>query len=1553
MAETKHVPGRRTMGRALVPVLGALVCAGMFASLVTPARASDGTDHRPSSSVLVGSFALADAIEGTLVERDGSFAFPVTAAGLEIGWDSQAAGNDDDGLGYGWRWKLPRISTLGGIEVQPRSGGSFPLDPTHPSGLAGYGAEDVVFVPEAGVLPAHAGDDEVAGRPAEELGYRFALHELGQGVTYFDEAGDPVAMETPTASRTQWIWDDVVPHRLVGVVDVDGVVTSLDWESRPGSVLIERGVNLPAEDAERPVWRFELAGGRLSAVHSPAGDSVLVGYADDSGLVEEIVGAEGGVTRIAWRDFGDRVPRAERVRTEGAGGVELSARSWSPAGGTATSSGWPDFNGEGDVFWSGDPAFRYRTALSDGATRVVSEYNSGHTLVSRDIIVAGASGETTVQAQSFTRPGTEEGGVPDPAALPADWAMPVRTETTFRDERGGERAEVELVEYDALGRATRTVAADGKVTETWYDPEIAEGALLPVGHALSERVFAPDGLVSETGYELDGSRSVPTRTERREGRVGTDGEVGELAVAGRTDRVVEADGFVSEERALPISAGDEPKVTRRSREVDLAAGTVVTSETTAAGSSVEATTREVRSLRHGEVIARVDAVGNTETSAYDADGRVTSVIDAAGNETVTVYETARNDGRNATTTLTAAGVARTELTDAIGRVVENTDNIRDGVATEGHVRVEERREYPEAGTVAVTDAWGATTVTRQDVYGRTVAVTGPSGRTDLTRYDDVANTTTTATSATAELGEAELVEIEERDPAGNVVRRSSTRADGARAVEERSSFDGLGREILTDNGALETLTSYDGVGNPLTTTLNPNASSSAGAPVTAARRFDGFGEVLEKVLSDGNATRSGGERTFDAQGRAATDIDQLGRVSIYTYTADGLLERAEDGSGQVVEHTYDPKTRAVISTVTTAPGAEAVRTEHEYDPVTGKEIRVWDPADREGSEQRFDHDAFGNVTRLSYPDGREIEYRYDEHGRRTGTVDVDGNVTKHEYDVDGALERATQRDRKGGLLAEVTYERDDQGRVETMTRDNDVVTAYTYTSASEVAVEHTTRGEVTLSKREYTYDERGNLLSRVDAVHDEVGSSGSTSTAYAYDAYDRLTRSVEHDGGLDGRVTKETAYDLSVSGDLLAERVVTDPETAEQSTVARAFEYTPLGELTGITTTTADGSGEHVERHAQVYDGAGNLIESATGTTYTWDARARPIAEALEDGTVIRTSYWADGSRRERASDDGATVFYWDDAALVNEVHRGAGGGVAAYLIGEKRHARTTIAADGAVVTSHYGIDRHGNITDLMSAEGAVTERYAYSDYGVQTRVLAGVREPVTGIPTRVGDLHRNPFGYSGEYTDESGTQHLQTREYDTVTARFVSMDSEDLHNLFAYADLNPIMKIDPTGREGWFDAGLEHFGIWWTMLVAVASIVSGAMTVASGGLASVGAFTVMGWVLQAAALGMAVTGAVNEYGPELFSDSVAVSLELAANAMAVSGLIFIRWSAQLAERAASAYRAIRRPFAEMDNVIAERFPGGAAALESSDSLQLTRVGRNGYGTVNHLQRAH
>lgn len=489
--------GRRSSSRWWA-VTGGIVCAALLAGAVSSAWASEGGDD--TGSAVVGAFGIGDGLEGTVDEAQGAFQLRVPVGPLQLLWDSRAAGSNEDGLGHGWSWALGRVGTKGGVFVQPPSSTTpYTTDATHPSGLAGYGGHDVAFEQTAGSLPPGPGAPEAGGPGGAEVPYAFVLHELGGTSTYFSAEGDPVASIDAFGARTTWVWDEGVPHRLLAVENPDGVRVALDWDREPGSVVVRPGANLGTTegDGSGGVWRIGLDGGRVTSVTDAAGGRISVDYDDDSGLVTSVTGVSGGTTNVAWRTYDDGVTRVSRVATADPLGAEVSVREWTTEG-DRLPSGWPSFDG-GDLFWSGDPAYRYRTVLSDGATRVVSEYNSLHTLVERRMLASTPSGEHELQRLDFTYPGTEEQGVPDPAALPANWARPALTEVTYRSVTGQTRTTAEQIEYDAAGRAVTQTTAEGTsiAVDYWAD-----------GSRRSRATTAADGVVTETGFYWDGSRLV-------------------------------------------------------------------------------------------------------------------------------------------------------------------------------------------------------------------------------------------------------------------------------------------------------------------------------------------------------------------------------------------------------------------------------------------------------------------------------------------------------------------------------------------------------------------------------------------------------------------------------------------------------------------------------------------------------------------------------------------------------------------------------------------------------------------------------------------------------------------------------------------------------------------------------------------------------------------------------------------------------------------------------------------------------------------------------------
>ncbi len=1188
------------------------MCGVLVVGVVSPVWAGEAGEPGAPPVVELGSFGVGDGLEGVVNEVDGSFGVVVPVAGVSLGWDSRV-GVDRYGFGVGWGLGFAVVEVEGGVRVSPASGGVFEAAGSVPSGLLGYAGSDVVFrqVP-GGVLPGRA--DGVVG----EQSYAFELHELGGVITYFNAAGDPVAKVAAGGDRSDWGWVAGNPHRLGSVVSVDGVVTELDW-SDPGEVLVRPGVNVPAEGGGAGVWRVQLADGRVGEVADPVGGRSLVGY-DRAGRVERVVSGSGAVTTVSWRSDTDAVSRVDRVAVTDATGTELSAREWRQVGGVLP-SGWPAVDPAsvpGAV--AGAVGGARSVEVSDGKTRVVSSFDEWGRLAGKQVVVTSAAGEQTVQEQELTYPDGDPVGVGDLAR------KPVAAEVRSLDVSGGVRAGTEAYEYDDLGRMVRRTSADGTVLERAYDPEVPTGRLLPVGSPVSERSTAPDGSVTSTETTLDDTRTVPVLVEQTMHAPG-----GAATVTGRTEYTVEG-GAVIEQREFPSgAAGAAPVVTRWDETINLERGVREVVETVAAGTELAASTSSTTSLLHGGALESTDVLGRMSSAQYDELGRPVLTRDAADRVTTTAYAPADGGfggfGGDQVTVTGPDGVAVTEVRDVLGRVVQKHDNLNpDGDPVAGEVRVFERHGFPAPGVEEITDAWGATTRVEQDVHGRAARATLANGLVQVTEHDDVHGTVTTGTTPTGRLADAAQVRTSRMDVSGRETGTDGTRADGVPVPETSTVYDGFGRELQTSNGATRTSVEFDAHGNPATTTISPEDPAAAADALVAERRFDGFGTSLEKTMSAGGQERSGGSRELDVLGRTVTETDQVGAITGYEYTVDGLPERVTTSAGQVTTYAYDDTSRAVIEVRVEAPGQQAVVTGYAYDEVTGRVTAVFDPAERVGTEITYSYDGFGNIRTVQYP--------------------------------------------------------------------------------------------------------------------------------------------AEHAGAARPAIAHE-------------------------------------------------------------YDRHGRKTLAADGSRYEWDAANRQIAQILADGTRIDTRYWADGLRKSRATEAGSTTYYWDDTTLVNDTHvtadQALAGGVASYLIGASRHARTTQAEADAVETRYYSTDRHGNVTGLTDEAGAGVGSYRYSDYGVAT-AGTGIVAPDAALLGAVGQLSHNPYQYASEYTHPDGTQFLRERTYDPRQLSFTSKDRESLHDRYGYANANPIMFVDPSGRMSLFDQialGLNSLGIVLALAGAAAAIIA------------------------------------------------------------------------------------------------------------------------------------
>ncbi|HET6586917.1 MAG TPA: RHS repeat-associated core domain-containing protein [Oleiagrimonas sp.] len=125
-----------------------------------------------------------------------------------------------------------------------------------------------------------------------------------------------------------------------------------------------------------------------------------------------------------------------------------------------------------------------------------------------------------------------------------------------------------------------------------------------------------------------------------------------------------------------------------------------------------------------------------------------------------------------------------------------------------------------------------------------------------------------------------------------------------------------------------------------------------------------------------------------------------------------------------------------------------------------------------------------------------------------------------------------------------------------------------------------------------------------------------------------------------------------------------------------------------------------------------------------------------------------------------------------------------AYLVAGAAYAQQS---NTVTTVTYVYTNAQGTPLAKADAQGNIIARYTYRPYGTQ----------------QSGPTNKGP-GYTGHVNDpDTGLVYMQQRYYDPVMKRFISPDpispmSGNIYNInrYAYANNNPIVNIDPDGRD-------------------------------------------------------------------------------------------------------------------------------------------------------------
>jgi RHS repeat-associated protein len=440
--------------------------------------------------------------------------------------------------------------------------------------------------------------------------------------------------------------------------------------------------------------------------------------------------------------------------------------------------------------------------------------------------------------------------------------------------------------------------------------------------------------------------------------------------------------------------------------------------------------------------------------------------------------------------------------------------------------------------------------------------------------------------------------------------------------------------------------------------------------------------------------------------------DAASRTWSYTYNSLGLIETADGPRTDVQDvTTYAYDTQGHLTTVTNALGhitqlsnfdnygnpqtlldANGVVTSLAYTP------QGWlASVSTAGSTTSFDHDAIGQITKVTRGDGSWLEYTYDGARRLVRLTNNLGEVI--EYDVDPMGNRKAQRitDATGSLKQQQQWVYDELGRL-----------LRSIGAAGQTS--------------QYRYDLNDNPAGTTNPRQ--------FSSSQSFDALDRLIRHTDAASGI-------TTMDYDAQDNLTQ---VKDPRG-----VTTTYFYNGFGDR--IKQTSAD-----TNSSAFAYDRAGNLIKKTDArkavTLYSYDALNRLTARTYPANPALNIQYHydmtADGNKgigRLTAVQDASGIlgYHYDARGNLIEQLRSVD------VLGVDQYDRVAYQYDGA------------NQLRSISYPSGIAVSYQRNGAGQVEQIDLQIgSNPITPLATQISYL---PFGPLKTLTWGNGI--ALSRQYD------------------------------------------------------------------------------------------------------------------------------------------------------------------------------------------------
>ena len=770
-------------------------------------------------------------------------------------------------------------------------------------------------------------------------------------------------------------------------------------------------------------------------------------------------------------------------------------------------------------------------------------------------------------------------------------------------------------------------------------------------------------------------------------------------------------------------------------------------------------------------IEKVD--GNIIQYEYDSNGNKTKIIDEDGNETHLTYDKLKrligvenDEGIQLICTYTDGKI--TKITDAMDNTTQFMYNEAGELLQEINPAGESRTyTYTKLGKIAtVTDEAHRVTTYEYELGGRLKSILHPNQTTESFTYDgngnikihiDALNQKTTYVYDSLN----RVVEIINADNSS----RKYTYNQVGDVLSMTDELNNTTNYAYTLTGQLEKV--IDPLGNETHYKYNELDQLMEVKQLGGIDGTDGIDVDLDQVNQLNEATRiTTYERNLLGQVTSVTDalgqtehykysptsqliekIDKDGFVTKYGYTSQGDMNYTQYADGKEVHMKYNPLRQ--LTEVKDWLGT----TTWELDPL-GRPLSI---TNHRNEQVKYTYGSSGERTSVTYPDGKQVCYSFDDFLRLTKVNDGQQEIN-YAYDE---LNRLTSK--QFGDNTRTEYQYNDLGQLNELTHLNNNIIVdnykYSYDALGNKTQINKQRNDVESDSGifGYNYDELNRLQS--------VTKDGRPLRSYNYDNFGNRTSMIE-----DG---KQTTYQFNCLNQLIT--------SVDSGGLTQRYNYDKRGNCTEIY------KGEDVIN--QYMFGALNRLETtfnherSLGSTYDYNGLGNRVSQT--QGTIIEPALPTAGLENMTLK----PIRQLDDTL---DLTRGFNN-----LLQRKENGKKDISYlyDFGVLSANFEGHNFNYLTDdlgtparLIAGNGAELDVYGYDEYG----------NSVTDHAPKVF----NPFGFTGYLIDPiATTSHAQAREYKPDVGRFVSQDMvkgfvelPQSFNSYAYCWNQPIDFIDLDG---------------------------------------------------------------------------------------------------------------------------------------------------------------